>query len=246
MTPRRKKLISADGPFRNGTHNYGMELEMVLTLILGDKADHTAGGNLIPSRTRAYLLQVAKKLRGRVDNIVTMDQRLRGMLFRRLHELESEVKRIRKDVDWMEMAIILLDIACRLLGYDGTDGRVYREVVFFRTRDQELADYRKQMGSKYLEEYEHLLRERYTVILGLKKKGFTDSQIAQIVGATEYAVKQVLSNELLRQAMQLRNQGLRPDQIEQRLRRRLGDILNAEDVLQVLSRKSRRVLLREI
>ena len=246
MTPRRKKLISVDGPFRNGTHNYGMELEMVLTLILGDKADHKAGGNLIPSCTRAYLLQVAKKLRDRVDNIVTMDERLRGMLLGKLHELESEVKRIRNDVDWMEMAIILLDMACRLLGYDGTDGKVHREVVFFRTRDQELADFRKQTGSKYWEEYEQLLRERYEVILGLKKKGLTDSKIAQIVGATEYAVKQVLSNDLLRQVMKFRKQGLRPDQIAQRLKSRPGDILNAEHVLQILSRKSRRVLLGEI
>jgi hypothetical protein len=182
MTPRKKKFLTDGGLTRKETHNYGMEFEMVLRLILGDKANHTAGGNLIPSRTKAYLLQVAKKLKDRVDNIVTMDERLHGMLFRKLDELESEVKGIRKDANWMKMAIILLDIACRLLGYDGTDGRVQREVVFFRTRDQELAHYRKQMGSKDLEEYEHLLRERYKVILGLKKKGFTDPQIAQIVG----------------------------------------------------------------
>lgn len=73
MATRREKHNSRKKTLPKVTFNYGMEFEMALRLILGDKADHSAGGNLIPSFTRGYLLQVTKKLWDRVDNIVTMD-----------------------------------------------------------------------------------------------------------------------------------------------------------------------------
>lgn len=246
MASRRKIYDLTEKTFPKVTFNYGMELEMALRLILGDKADHSAGGNLIPSFTRAYFLQVTKKLRDRVDNIVTMDERLRGMLFRSLRELETEIRPIRKNVDWQIIATILLGIVGRLLGYDGVDGKVHREVIFFRTREQEAADYRKRTGGGHWNEADELLRERYRIVLNLKKRGFTHAQIAQIVGTTEYAVKQVISNELLARICELRREGLSPDKISQRLGQSLGNILSAEYALHVLSRKSRKELLGEI
>lgn len=222
--------------------NRGMAFEGCLCLILGARIGyHSAGCHDHPVLARRLLLKALKKLRERVDNIVTMDEDLRPVILARFRELET----VQRGVDWARTSITLLEVTARLLGYADRDGKIHRQVVFFRTREQELSDYCR--GTPNQEGRERLLRERHALVLQLKQKGFSIVEIAQILGTSEYAVQQVLRNDLLGRVIARRADGMRTEaEIAGRLRRDPSEVHESLSRLRSLSATKKKARLSEI
>ncbi|HLA36944.1 MAG TPA: hypothetical protein VJZ02_00580 [Candidatus Brocadiales bacterium] len=192
-----------------------------MRLILGGKAYHLTDSYLDSPFIKKLLCKAVDKIRKRVDEIITMDENLREMLFRELNCLERNVKSINK-ISKAPLIANFLEIIGRLLGYDWMDGRTYRTPVYFRTKDEELADYKMQKGQSYKEgcdEENNLILERYKIAKDLKAKGLTRNQIARILKITVYAVNQMLKDEVLAKVQELHKKGLGDRQIDEELKK---------------------------
>lgn len=219
-----------------------MAFEGCLCLILGDRrAYHTAGYQDDPVLARRLVLKALEKLRERIDNIVTMDEDLRSAILSRFSELEKT----RRGVDWMRLAITLLEVTAQLLGYTYRDGKVHRQVVFFRTKEQELWAFRLRHQNH--KQMDRLLREKYTLVRELKGKGFAVPEIAQILGTSEYAIHQVLKDALLERVAKLQADGLATGvEIAKRLGVNPGEVYESLSRLSALSAIKRKARLCEI
>ena len=205
---------------------YSMAFEFAMREILGDKAYHSAASAGNPVSIKKICKKALDKIKERIDNIVTMDERLRAMLFSEISNLEKEISKINKENNDWEIISILFRIVARLLGYDWVSGKVCREVVYYRTREQEYRDFLNDNVSSEIrrKKYETLWKEsedvyiqRYKEILRLKEEGFHSNQIARIMNITEYAVNQLLKNDLSTKVIKLLNKGLNEEEIAKQL-----------------------------
>lgn len=204
--------------------NCNYDFELAVRLILGDKAYHIADDSLNSSSIKKLLREALDKMRKRVDEIITMDERLREMIFRDLDRLEGDITSIDKTSKAFLIANFL-SIIGRLLGYDWMDGKTYRTPVYFRTKSEEFADYKNANISSYKEmreEENDLALERHRIVKDLKSKGLAENQIARVLNITEYATNQILKDEILTKVSELHKKGLSYSEINKELEK-LGD-----------------------
>jgi len=156
--------------------------------------DGMAGAFVDPIFCKECMLRAVKRIKNRLDDILTMDERLRQMTGIILDRLEGNVKEMSEEVnnDW---AIIthLLDLIAHLLGYDWLDGRVHRHVFFYQDKKQEQLDWKIRKGTR---EYYDLLRleekRRYMLVNLLKKNQIPQYQIAKLLGISVGRVSRIL------------------------------------------------------
>jgi len=86
----------------------------------------------------------------------------------------------------------LLNLISRLLGYDYLDGKVHRYIIFYQDKQQEFEDYHKNVGRALIDELSKDLRVRYELVYLLKKKEFSNNQIARVMGLSEKLVIKIL------------------------------------------------------
>jgi len=211
---------------RKPRFKYSMKFELAMREILGDKAYHSADSAGNPASIKKICKKALNKIKERIDNIVTIDERLRAMLFLEISYLEKEISKIDKENNDWEIISILFHIIARLLGYDWVSGRICREVIYYQTKDQVYRDYindyaaaenrRKKYDTLWKEANEIYLK-RYKEILRLKEEGFHPNQIARIMNTSEYAVKQMLKSKTLLQVLKLSEQGLNNEEIAKKL-----------------------------
>lgn len=209
--------------------NCNYDFEKAVRLILGDKAYHIADSSLNMSSIKKLLQEALNKIRERIDEIITMDERLIEMLFLDLDRLKWDIKSIDKTPK-ASLIANFLSIIGRLLGYDWMDGRTYRTPVYFRTKSEEFADYRNRKGSsyrKFREEENNLVLERHKITKELKAKGLTTNQIARVLNITEYAVNQLLKDEVLAKASELLKKGLDYPKIREELEKQGYDFYSS-------------------
>lgn len=205
---------------------YSKAFEFAMREILGDKAYHSADSAGNPASIKKICKKALDKIKERIDNIVTMDERLRAMLFSEISDLEKEISKINKENNDWEIISILFHIIARLLGYDWVSGKVCRDVVYYRTREQEYRDFlndnvssevRRKKYETLWKESEDVYIQRYKEILRLKEEGFHSNQIARIMNITEYAVNQLLKNDLSTKVIKLLDKGLNEEEIAKQL-----------------------------
>lgn len=228
--------------YKNFPHelNCNYDFEKAVRLILGDKAYHITDSSLNMSSIKKLLREALNKIRERIDEIITMDEHLRAMLFSDLDRLEGDVTSIDKTSKAFLIAHFL-SIIGRLLGYDWMDGRTYRTPIYFRTKSEEFADYRNAKISSYREmreEENDIVLERHKIVKDLKGKGRTTNQIARILDITEYAVNQILKDEVLTKASELRGKGLDYREISEELKK-LGYDLNSSLYREIYAARKR-------
>ena len=217
---------------------YSMTFELAMREILGDEAYHSAGSVTNPSSIKKICKKALNKIKQRIDNIATMDERLRAMLFSEIHYLEEEISKIDKENNDWEIISILFHIIARLLGYDWISGKICREVIYYQTKDQAYRDYvndytaaenrRKKYGTLWKEANEIYLR-RYKEVFRLREEGFHPNQIARIINTTEYAVKQMLKSKVICQILKLSEQGLSDEEIAKKLNLSSFTIINLKN-----------------
>jgi predicted transcriptional regulator len=212
------KLIGQLNQYR---FSYSTDFEIGMRQVLGQRAYHAPDIAGMPASARKLLLEAVKKLSKRVDEIITMDERLRERLLSEFEELRKHVDKIDKVPNQMPLTGTLFNIISRLLGYDWCDGKVYRTPVYFRTKSQEFKDYRNRYISKWrdLEREEHsLVLVRRRIAANLKKEGMPISQIARVLNMSEYAVGQLIKDRILAKTAELWESGHSLDEIRKELR----------------------------
>ena len=147
-----------------------------------------------PTFCKECMLKAIKRIRNRLDDILTMDERLRQTTGMILDSWESNVKEMSEEVnnDWGIIAN-LLDLIVHLLGYDWLDGRVHRHIVFYQDKAQEQLDWKIRKGKR--EYYDGLRLEkkrRYILVNLLKKNQIPKYQIARLLGISVRRVSRIL------------------------------------------------------
>jgi len=140
------------------------------------------------------MLKAVKRIRNRLDDILTMDERLRETTGLTLDSLERNVKEMSEEVnnDWNIIAD-LLELLVYLLGYDWLDGQVRRHIVFYQDKTQEQLDWRKRKGKReYFDEWLLDKKFRYMLVNILKNNQLPKYQIARLLGISMRRVSKIL------------------------------------------------------
>ncbi|MGD0353621.1 MAG: hypothetical protein ABSB38_09085 [Dehalococcoidia bacterium] len=214
----RKVSTSATKEFFSG---HSVEFEDSMRQILGKKASGTADLAGVPTEAKRLLRESTKKLSVRVDEIVTMDTRLRELLVSKLDSLQQYIRVIDKTPSAMDILGILYNLLGILLGYDWMDCKVYRTPIYYRTKSQEFADYRKMISKDWdsiHQEENVLVLERRRLCLELREKGMHINQVARVLNTSEYEVNQYLKDANLAKLAKLLNEGYTYDDIVFKLR----------------------------
>jgi len=173
---------------------YNMDLEMALCNLLGERYFGLAGTFSDVKASKEYLLIALKRIRKRLNEIITSDERLLMMVNLNLDQLEKYVKETSESVnnDWFIIAR-LLDLVARLLGYDWVDGKVHRQIIYYQEREHEEEDHMKEIGdSDYLKEYRGDMKIQYEMIYLLRKRGLPMNQIARVLNISRNRVSKIL------------------------------------------------------
>lgn len=172
---------------------YNMDLELALRHLMGERCYGLAGAFSDPQCCKEFLLKATKQIRKRLKEVVTTDERLLSTTHNTLESLERYAKSTSEKVnnDWFIIAD-LLNLISRLLGYDYLDGKVHRYIIFYQDKQQEFEDYHKNVGRALINELSKDLRVRYELVYLLKKKEFSNNQIARVMGLSEKLVIKIL------------------------------------------------------
>lgn len=201
---------------------YSIEWELGMRDLLGYRvARQAAVAAQTPSGARKVLKQSITKLSKRVDEITTMDERLRSMLLRDFDMLGVHVANLGRVRNQMEILGRLICIISRLLGYDWADGKVHRTPIYFRTKGQEFRDYQRRYHPGWQgqdEEDNNLVFERRRICLRLNGQGMPINQIARVLNMSDYAVRQLIRDETLTQAAEMLESGHSLEDIMEQLR----------------------------
>ncbi len=243
----QKLKIKSNSNEKQRRFRYSIVFEMAMREILGDKAYHSADSAGHAASIKKICKKVLRKIKERVDNIVTMDERLRAMLFAEISYLEEKISKIDKENNDWEIISILFHIIARLLGYDWVSGKVCREVIYYRTSDQEYRDFindftsyenRRKKYETLWKEAEDIYMRRYKEILRLKKEGYHPNQIARIMNTTEYAVNQLLKDKLCTKVIKLLDKGLNDEEIAKKLNLSLFTVVSLKSGAWLKAKKS--------
>jgi len=173
---------------------YNHEFEWALCNLMGLKYVNTAGAFSDVKYCKDMLRRAIRRIRKRLNEVITNDERLLMTTSMVLDRLDEIIKGTSEQVnnDWYIIAN-LLNLVSRLLGYDWEDGKVYRHIIYYQDKKQEIADYKKAFGNRaYYEEFWGDLRIRFETIYFLKKRELPKNQIARVLNISENLVTKIL------------------------------------------------------
>jgi hypothetical protein len=130
-----------------------------------------------------------KKIRKRINDVVTNDILLNELLLGDLKVLEEKVKNIsEKNFNEIDIIADLFRIIGHFLGWDCLDGKFYRTPVFYQSKEQEINIYNNRIKNKkpvgLLEGY-----YRHKIIKQLLADGKSYEKIALIFNISIKSVK---------------------------------------------------------
>lgn len=173
---------------------YNMDFEDALRNLLGEKYYGYAGVFRNARVCKKCLRRAIRRIRRRLNEIVTTDERLVLTTSITLGRLESNVKATseKNNNDWFIIAN-LLELVSLLLGYDWGDGKVHRHVIFYQDKQQEVEDYKYKVGRAFWDEFPWGdWRIRFEIIYLLKERRLSNDQIARVLGLSNKLVAKIL------------------------------------------------------
>jgi hypothetical protein len=176
--------------------HYSLELEYALAAFFGhdSKWYGTAGGFHRPARVRSALLAATSKIRARLEDIITADDRLLLTTCLALDAIEREAKELREGSNnQLEIIAHLLHLVANLLGYDWQAGKPNRHLVYFQTADQEWIDDTARYPDTVYRSFTQLeSQKRLEIASSLYDQNLRVAQIARIMRLSEPRVKDLL------------------------------------------------------
>jgi len=158
------------------------------------KWDGTAGGFGSAKYVREALLAIVKRIRKRLEEVITTDDRLLITTHMTLDALENSAKALQ-DNQWSLLEIVahLLHLIAYLLGYDWLEGKPNRHIIYYQTADQTWNDdvaqhpETRQFKAQNKEDI-----KRYEIVNTLFDEKFRIAEIARVMKLSEPLVKDML------------------------------------------------------
>jgi hypothetical protein len=179
---------------QNSPYHYCLALEYAMRELYGPKSRwyQSAGSYQDPKYVREALLAATKRVRGRVDDIITIDSRLEDAVAATLAGLEREIHAIGKRNNQLDIIAYLLTLVAYLLGYGRITGKPIREVVYFQTAgqtryDDHLTDTEGVREARALD-----VTKRREIAHLLHGQGLRVAQIAHVMKIAEHQVHDYL------------------------------------------------------
>jgi hypothetical protein len=177
-------------------YHYSLDLELALRELFGSESEwsHSAGSFSDVAEFRNALLKASKKIRKRLSEIVTRDDRLLLTTSLALDAIEREAKQSSEDgANNVEIIAHLIHLVAYLIGYDWLRGQSNRHIIYFQTSDQEWID--DSLRHTEVKTYSSQLKEqnkRAEIAALLYDENYRVAQIARIMLISESQVKNLL------------------------------------------------------
>lgn len=173
---------------------YNMIFEIAMQNILGTHYSHSAELFREVDYSKKYLRRAIKKLRKRVVELITHDERLLTQCESILDSIDDLAKKTADDVnnDWEIIANLIL-LVSKLVGFDWCDGKIYHHAFFYQDLKQEFDSETQKRGARDV--YKELMDVRkyqYMTVNSLNKKNLPMIQIGNILNISKDRVKQIL------------------------------------------------------
>ena len=119
-------------------YHYSMAMEMTGWEFCGiNSSSHgMASAYANPSFFKKECLRFLKKIRKRINEIVTNDEILRDILLMDVDHLESEIKKVIKENNEIDIIGELFRMIAHLLGWAHFEGEFFRTPIFHQTEEQ--------------------------------------------------------------------------------------------------------------
>lgn len=178
----------------NKDPNYSLPLQFAMMDLVGKKWDGTAGyftDNRVVARA---LKEAIRKIRARLDQILTTDDRLRMLCFDQTDALESEIKSFSHGQDnLLEVVAHLLSLVAFLIGFDYHKGVPNRQVIYYQTKDQQEIDNRALLRSSPTLDEKSEYYQLVEIATLLRDRQFPLVHIAKIMNRPRADVKHWLN-----------------------------------------------------
>lgn len=173
---------------------YNMVFEMAMLNLLGGHYYHCAELFREVDYSKKYLRRAIKKLKKRVNELITHDERLLTQCESILSSIDDLAKETSEDVnnDWEIIGNLIL-IVSKLVGYDWVDGKIYHHAFFYQDLSQEFDSEGHKRGLKNV--YQELIESRkyqYKIVNSLNEKGLSMIQIGMILNISRNRVKKII------------------------------------------------------
>lgn len=171
-----------------------LDFEYCVRQFLGDKASHIADFSSSEADFRKWLRRCLNVIIKNIDKIDTTT-RHKEMLMSEVEGLD-ELLKIKGGGHNNKVIISLFWLVSRLLGFDYLSGEIINQPIYYQNFDKYFKE-KIENGETWKEirnEKENLLTVRRKVYENLKKDGYSDNQIAQIMNTNEYQIKKIKHN----------------------------------------------------
>lgn len=169
---------------------YSLDFEYTLALLFGDEAYQTASFAKNDKFRTKWLRRAVKRMLKDVNSLDTT-QRHKEMLVLNLQRIDRHL--IKGNNIW-EIVYSLFNLSIRFLGYDYHKAQRLITPTYFQTKQQDFwaNRYVGEDWQKYEEKRANFIAKRMSIILLLKKEGYSDFEVSQIFNTTEYDIKKSL------------------------------------------------------
>lgn len=183
-------------PENSNQYHYSLALEYALLEFFGhnSKWHGRAGGFQNVKYVREALLATTTKIRKRIEEIITVDDRLLTTTCLTIDAIASEAKALSYERNsLLEIVAHLLHLVAYLLGYDWLKGKPNRHVIYYQTADQEwIDDTARHPDIMQFTSRNRETDKRYEIVNALFDDKFRIAEIARIMRLPESLVRDML------------------------------------------------------
>lgn len=175
--------------------NYCQSLQFAMMELYGKNWDGTAGLFTTNRFTANALKKAVRKIRNRLEQIITTDDRLRMRVADQIAALEANLKTFSNGhSNLLEITAELLTLIALLIGFDYYKGIPNRYLIYYQTKEQQETDNRfLEKNSPALDENSEY-GERVKIASMLQRKGYAIIHIAKIMNRPKEHVRHWLRN----------------------------------------------------
>lgn len=148
-----------------------------------------AGAFAKPSYLKKRCLAFVKKIKKRINEVITGDEVFKEKLLDDIDSLEAKIKAISpKNNNDIDIIADLFRIIAYLLGWDNGEGTFFRTPIYYQTPEQQYESLKKRARLKQGFELSYKKRE---IIHRLLSEDIPYAQIALILNISESSVKRL-------------------------------------------------------